>query len=195
LPKRVQVVWRRGQVSLRHGRVRWKAREVTFKILQKAASVIGFAADGFDVEPLVWAAKQTKTQKSEIAERQNSMARKKRKSDAVSTSETRAQALGNIDPKLDLGKGLTLKDYSDKVGETRDALNEYNALLADSDVALVKLNKLERELRDLSERMLEGVSSRFGKNSDEYQKAGGTRKDQIVRNSAKAKAAKLNKAA
>lgn len=123
------------------------------------------------------------------------MARKKRKSDAVSTSETRAQALGNIDPKLDLGKGLTLKDYSDKVGETRDALNEYNALLADSDVALVKLNKLERELRDLSERMLEGVSSRFGKNSDEYQKAGGTRKDQIVRNSAKAKAAKLNKAA
>ncbi len=43
--------------------------------------------------------------------------------------------------------------------------------------------------------MLEGVSSRFGKNSEEYQKAGGTRKDQIVRNGKAAKVMKLNKLA
>ena len=122
------------------------------------------------------------------------MARKKRKSPAVSKAETRAEALENIDTKLDLGKGLTLKDYNDKIGEAKEALNEYNGLLTDADIASVKLKKLERELRDLSERMLHGVSSQYGKSSDEYQKAGGVRKDQIVRKP-KGKAVNLNKAA
>ena len=44
----------------------------------------------------------------------------------------------------------------------RDTLNEYNGHLSGADVALVKLTSLERELRDLSDRMLAGVSSRFG---------------------------------
>lgn len=123
------------------------------------------------------------------------MARRKRNSETVSNAETRSKALQNIDTKLDLGKGLTLKDYTDKIGETRETLNEYNGLLADADVALTRLEKQERELRDLSERMLEGVSSQFGKNSEQYQKAGGTRKDQIRRNGAKAKAAAIKKAA
>ena len=37
---------------------------------------------------------------------------------------------------------------------------------------------------------VEGVGSRFGKNSEQYQKAGGTRKDQIVRTSPKLAALK-----
>lgn len=123
------------------------------------------------------------------------MARKQKKSETVRKAEARAEALGNIDTKLDLGKDLTLKDYTDKIAETKDTLNEYNGHLSGADVALVKLTNLERELRDLSDRMLAGVSSRFGKNSAEYQKAGGKRKDQIVRKGASAKAAKLNKAA
>lgn len=121
------------------------------------------------------------------------MARRKRKSDAVSSAESRAEALGNIDPKLDLGEELTLKIYNEQIDETRATLNAYNGFLASADVAWVKLEQQERELRDLSERMLEGVSSRFGKNSEQYQKAGGTRKDQIVRTSPKV--ALLKKAA
>ena len=66
-------------------------------------------------------------------------------------------------------------------------------MLAAADVELVKLELQERELRDLSGRMLEGVSSRFGNNSEQYQKAGGTRKDQINRNGKADKVAKLNK--
>ena len=122
------------------------------------------------------------------------MASRKRKSETVSNAETRADALENIDTKLDLGKGLTLKEYNDKIGETKETLNQYNALLSDADVARTRLETQERELRDLSERMLEGVSSQYGKNSAEYQKAGGKRKDQIVRKG-KDMTAKLNKAA
>lgn len=123
------------------------------------------------------------------------MARKKKKSETIRNAEARAEALGTIDSKLDLGKNLALKDYTDKITETKDTLNEYNGHLSGADVALVKLTSLERELRDLSDRMLAGVSSRFGKNSAEYQKAGGKRKDQIVRKGSSAKAVKLNKAA
>ena len=118
------------------------------------------------------------------------MARKKRKSDAVNSAETRAESLARIAPELDLGKSLTLEDYHAKITVTRTTLNTYNALLAGADV---KLEQQERALRDLSERMLEGVSSYFGKNSDEYQKAGGTRKDQSNRKGSKA--AKTTKAA
>ena len=119
------------------------------------------------------------------------MARRKRKSEAVSGAETRAQSLRNIDTKLDLGNELTLEKYDFKIAETKKTSNAYNKLLADADVTLVELEKQERELRDLSERMLEGVGSKFGKNSEQYQKAGGTRKDQIVRG----KTAKLDKKA
>ena len=123
------------------------------------------------------------------------MARRKRKSETINSAETRAEAFENIDAKLDLGKNLTLKEYNDNIAETKATLNEYNGLLANADVALVKLEQQERELRDLSDRMLEGVSSQFGKNSEQYQKAGGTRKDQIDRRGRKARTVILNKAA
>ena len=119
------------------------------------------------------------------------MARRKRKSDAVTGAQNRAEALAQIDPKLDLGKDLTLASYQGNIEETRTTLTQYNNLLTEADVTLVNLEKQERELRDLSERMLEGVSSRFGKNSEQYQKAGGTRKDQIIRNGPRAGTVKL----
>jgi hypothetical protein len=34
----------------------------------------------------------------------------------------------------------------------------------------------EKTLRDMSERMLTGVATKYGKDSDEYEKAGGVRK-------------------
>lgn len=118
------------------------------------------------------------------------MARRKRKSDALENATARAEALATIDPKLSFSDELSLKLYNEQIDETRATLNAYNSFLASADVELVKLAQQERELRDLSERMLEGVSSRFGKNSEQYQKAGGTRKDQIVRTSAKLAALK-----
>jgi hypothetical protein len=44
---------------------------------------------------------------------------------------------------------------------------------------LVELEQSETELADWTERMLKGVASRYGRNSEEYAKAGGTRKDDI----------------
>ena len=63
----------------------------------------------------------------------------------------------------------------------RDKLNEYNTLLSDADSALNQLEALESTISDLSDRMLKGVASRYGRDSDEYEKAGGTRKSDIKR--------------
>ncbi|MDF3057635.1 MAG: hypothetical protein K0R17_1850 [Rariglobus sp.] len=40
------------------------------------------------------------------------------------------------------------------------------------------LESAEKTLDDLSSRMLAGVGVKYGKNSDEYEKAGGTRPDE-----------------
>ena len=60
--------------------------------------------------------------------------------------------------------------------EFRDKLDEYNTTLSTVDSRLNIVQDAERVLRDMTERMLSGVASKFGKASDEYEKAGAVRK-------------------
>ena len=114
------------------------------------------------------------------------MPRQKRTSPAVQAAETRATALCNISPTLVLGDNLSLASFKTKIGDTKVLLDSYNSLLSQSDAALGALKKGERQLADLSERMLKGVVSKFGRDTDEYQNAGGVRKSMIKRRSRKA---------
>jgi len=57
----------------------------------------------------------------------------------------------------------------------------YNALLSQADQAQNELLAAEKAIRDLSERMLAGVASKYGKDSSEYEMAGGTRKSERKR--------------
>ena len=103
------------------------------------------------------------------------MARRKRSSIAVDSAEPRAAALESIDPALDLGGGLTLVAYKAAITGTNAKLSAYNTKLSELDGLLNDLEKAEATLEDLSSRMLAGVGVRYGKNSDQYEKAGGTR--------------------
>jgi len=58
-------------------------------------------------------------------------------------------------------------------------------LLSQSDEAKNQFEAAERLVRDMSERMLAGVAARFGKDSDAYEKAGGTRKSERKHREAK----------
>ncbi|MCI5159415.1 MAG: hypothetical protein D3906_13475, partial [Candidatus Electrothrix sp. AUS1_2] len=51
----------------------------------------------------------------------------------------------------------------------------YNGLLAQADAAGNDFRALEKELRGLSSLMLSGVKVKFGRDSNEYEMAGGTR--------------------
>ncbi|MFM8850226.1 MAG: hypothetical protein ACKOE5_07510 [Cytophagales bacterium] len=84
--------------------------------------------------------------------------------------------------------------YEAAVLDFRQRLDEYNMALSEADSKQNTASEAEKKLRDMSERMLMGVASKFGKDSDEYEKAGGTRKSE-KRKPLKNDAGKLNKAA
>lgn len=106
------------------------------------------------------------------------MARRKRTSSAVDRASTRSSALESIDANLDLGNNLTLAAYNAALKATDDQLSAYNTKLSELDGLLNQLEKSESDLDELSTRMLAAVGVKYGKNSDEYEKAGGTRADE-----------------
>ena len=114
------------------------------------------------------------------------MARPKRTSMEVTNATTRAAALTSIDANLDLGGGLTLTVYQKAIADTQAALASYNKALSLTDEALSTLRAAEKKLADLSDRMLSGVAAKWGRDSSEYAKAGGTRKSDRKRRTRKA---------
>lgn len=103
------------------------------------------------------------------------MPRKKNKSEAIVRAESRVASLSSINKNLDLGNGLTLTAFRDTITGAKTALEVYNSKLSELSAMRTDLVKQERDLDDLSSRMLAGVAVKFGKESDEYQQAGGTR--------------------
>jgi len=118
------------------------------------------------------------------------MARQKRQSPAVQRAKDRAAALAAVDAALDLGKGLTLLAYNKQIENTETMLSKYNEDLSNLDAALNRLQAVEDELDALSNRMLKGVAAAFGEDSDEYEKAGGTRRSERKRPGRRAPTAK-----
>lgn len=103
---------------------------------------------------------------------------KKQNSEPLEKAKVRAAALRSIDAALDLGNGRTLAAYEAAANETQNNLNDYNQLLSRVDEAYNKFLASEKELADWSEAMLIGVANKYGKNSNEYEMAGGTRKSE-----------------
>ncbi len=106
------------------------------------------------------------------------MSRRKKSSRVLEKAERRVAAVTSIDPKLDLGNGLTLKGYEGALGDTRKKVSEYNTLLSQVDRIYNELNASEDVLADWSERMLSGIASTYGRSSDEYEMAGGRRRQE-----------------
>jgi uncharacterized protein YukE len=110
------------------------------------------------------------------------MARQKRNSRALGKAEIRLASIKSINSTLDVGEGLTVKDYTEKIESLRKSLEAYNTTLSTIDVLLTQIVENEQELADYSEKMLRGIAYKYGNNSHEYQMAGGTRKSDRKRN-------------
>jgi hypothetical protein len=80
-----------------------------------------------------------------------------------------------------LGSGLTIEAFDQKIAEAQALENDYNQTIASLDEKANRLNALLKEVNDMSTRMLAGVGVRHGRNSSEYEKAGGVRTDEIKR--------------
>lgn len=104
------------------------------------------------------------------------MAYLKKSSKDFENAIKRMASLKSIDPTLDLGNGLTVEAYQQSIDQVSNVMEAYNTQLSLADSLSSSLKEKERVLRSLTERMLTGVAAKFGKDSEQYQKAGGTRK-------------------
>ena len=110
------------------------------------------------------------------------MARQKRTSSALDASKERATSLVSVDKTMDFGNGVSLAALSNAANtDLEKQLNDYNQMLSELDHALNKLEDAESSVTDLASRLLSGVKTKYGADSSEYEKAGGTRKNEIKR--------------
>jgi hypothetical protein len=111
----------------------------------------------------------------------------KRSSTVLEKAEKRASAIFSIQEDLDLGSGLKLDDYYTLIASVREKQKRYNASLSTIDQLYSDLMTEEKELMEMSEHMLSGVKVKFGRDSDEYEMAGGVRRSKRKRPERKAK--------
>jgi hypothetical protein len=106
------------------------------------------------------------------------MTRAKRTSAPLELAEKRLLGLKSIDPVLDMGDGLSVVGLQTAHDALKSNLDKYNMLLTQADEKLNEIVKGERGLGELCDRLLSGVGAKFGKDSNQYEKAGGTRKSE-----------------
>ncbi|PSN11285.1 hypothetical protein C7271_24815 [filamentous cyanobacterium CCP5] len=104
------------------------------------------------------------------------MPRQKKTSRTLVQSEKRIAGVKSIAADLDLGSGITAEGYQETIDTLRQKLSDYNELLSLADQAANAIQTAELNVREYSERILLGVAAKYGKNSDEYEMAGGVRK-------------------
>ncbi|MEH2274554.1 MAG: hypothetical protein V7K40_07020 [Nostoc sp.] len=104
------------------------------------------------------------------------MTQRKRNSIALTKAERRIEGMQTINSQLDFSNGFSIATYNTKVIELREKLAAYNQAQTIVDKTHNALIEAERELNTYTEQMLLNVASRYGKNSDEYEMAGGTRR-------------------
>ncbi len=109
------------------------------------------------------------------------MARLKRSSVSVDKAERRIAGLKSINPALDLGRGLTVEAFTELIETTRRRVAAYNTTLSLLDADRALMLEAEKTLMAFSEKMLLGVAFGYGKDSSEYEMAGGVRKSQRKR--------------
>ncbi|MGF2039660.1 MAG: hypothetical protein RMZ43_030830 [Nostoc sp. CmiVER01] len=104
------------------------------------------------------------------------MSLKTRGSAAVDKAQRRLALLKSINENLDLGHGLSIEAYTRLIHNTRATLEAHNTLLSNLEESRKTITQMEQTLSELSERMLTGVATVYGRNSMEYSKAGGSRR-------------------
>lgn len=111
------------------------------------------------------------------------MTRQKRTSRMLERAELRAAGLKAINPQLDFGDARSLSNLTTMIEQLRAKIETYNTALSVIDSSKTEMAELEKSLGNLAEQMLIGVAFKYGKDSREYEMAGGVRKSERVRRS------------
>jgi len=111
------------------------------------------------------------------------MSRQKRTSLVLKKAQFRVAGLKAIDPNINFNETYNLKHLTQLIEQFHNMLDEYNAAIAMIDSSKKKLDEMEKTLSHVSDKMLAGVGFKYGKNSNEYELAGGVLDSDRVRKS------------
>ncbi len=111
------------------------------------------------------------------------MTRKKRTSRVLEKAELRAAGLKAVDTMMDFGDARNMTNLTVQMEQLRSKIDAYNTALAIIDSSKTEIEFLEKSLGDLTDQMLIGVAFKYGKDSREYEMAGGVRKSERIRRS------------
>jgi uncharacterized protein YukE len=102
----------------------------------------------------------------------------------LETAQKRLSGLqsSDINAFADLGHGITIQGFADAVEAANQQLDNYNKLLSSLEAAKVALEDTDKALARQSEQMLVAVGLKYGKDSQYYHLAGGTRLSDRKRN-------------
>ncbi|MCX6366864.1 MAG: hypothetical protein NTX57_09160 [Armatimonadetes bacterium] len=103
------------------------------------------------------------------------MAYKRRSSLAVDQTNQRLIGIKQITPAPTLPAGLSIAATEQKKQAIEALLTQYNGLLAQADILLNQIVDGEKELRRDNTKLLTAIGLLYGKDSPEYEAAGGTR--------------------
>lgn len=104
------------------------------------------------------------------------MARVKRNSSILEKAERRLESIISINSELDMGNGRTVAAFSTAIHDLSTKLANYNTTLSVVDRMADDVKIAEKIVKTMSEQMLLGIASCYGKTSQEYEMAGGTRR-------------------
>jgi translation initiation factor 2 alpha subunit (eIF-2alpha) len=101
---------------------------------------------------------------------------KKKISKTIEKAKIRISGMKALEPALDIGNGLSVEAYSAAIQDTEQRIEAYNTAVSAISQLSSAAEKAEKDLAALSERMLSTVAGRYGRTSDEYAIAGGTKR-------------------
>ena len=109
------------------------------------------------------------------------MIRPKQSSRILQKAQLRASGLQAIDPNIDFGNANSLQNMQQQMEQLRNKLNSHNTALAVINATKTDIAELEKSLSALCETMLMAVAVKYGKDSIQYEMAGGVRKSDRIR--------------
>ena len=103
------------------------------------------------------------------------MARQRRTSATLDAFKARLQGIKQISPAPNLPPNLSLASLDTAASEAQTLLDSHNALILALDDSTNQLKAKEQAIEKLYTRALDAIAAQYGKDSSEYELAGGTR--------------------
>ena len=104
------------------------------------------------------------------------MSRPKRSSNVLEVARRRLAGLKKISPKPTFATPLSEETYEAEIEGFSDDQNAYNGEVAALDEKTNRLDARERLLDDFNQRILAGIRSQYGPDSNELELVGGVRR-------------------